>query len=290
MKTAFPRTQWHRLLGRLLEALLSPVGISVETEVTVLADPPRADILLLRRQGKQWSEAQRQRLADGLRDTQADHLLIEFKYRESLNEEALAQLLGYDFFYRQHRKLKRKAVAGFVISSRTPTSDILKQMDYRPTDRPGVFASDHPLLKPLRIILLNQLSPSPHNVPLKCFASRRQEQQKSFAVLQDSGLLESSSTVERLIIGLWRLLMKNAPEIDELTPEYVMQVGQEWIDALLKAMPTDTLLKTLPIEEVMKYYTPAEMLAGLSAKERLEGLSIEELRRYLEQLEKDKRK
>ncbi len=65
MKTDFPRTQWHRLLGRLLEALLSPVGISVETEVTVLADPPRADILLFvgkenngaKRSGNVWRMA-----------------------------------------------------------------------------------------------------------------------------------------------------------------------------------------------------------------------------------------
>jgi hypothetical protein len=40
----FPRTRRHRLLGGLLEALLAPVDISVETEVRVLAEPPRADI------------------------------------------------------------------------------------------------------------------------------------------------------------------------------------------------------------------------------------------------------
>ncbi len=77
--------------------------------------------------------------------------------------------------------------------------------------------------------------------------------------------------------------MKNAPEIDELTPEYVMQVGQEWIDALLKATPTDALLKTMSIEDVIKHYTPAEMLARLSPKERdalLKTMSIEDVMKY----------
>jgi hypothetical protein len=59
----FPRTRWHRLLGGLLEALLAPVDISVETEVRVLADPPRADILLLRREGARARQARRECMA-----------------------------------------------------------------------------------------------------------------------------------------------------------------------------------------------------------------------------------
>ena len=72
-----PPTRWHRLLGALLDAVLSPVGIHVETDIAVTAELPRADILLLRRNQPHWNDAQQQRLADGLRDTDAGHLLIE---------------------------------------------------------------------------------------------------------------------------------------------------------------------------------------------------------------------
>ena len=102
-----PPTRWHRLLGALLDAVLSPVGVSVETDIAVTAEPPRADMLLLRREQPHWNEAQRQRLADGLRDTAASHLLIEFKYTEGLTESAFAQLLSYDYFYRRHRRLAK---------------------------------------------------------------------------------------------------------------------------------------------------------------------------------------
>ncbi len=72
--------QWHRLLGTLLERFLTPVGIDVSTNVEVMSSPPEADILLLRRQGRQWSEEQKARLPDGIRDSDAKHILIEFKY------------------------------------------------------------------------------------------------------------------------------------------------------------------------------------------------------------------
>ncbi len=67
------------------------------------------------------------------------------------------------------------------------------------------------------MILLNELSPEPHNTPLKVFASRRGERERSPAPL------------ERLVFGLWRLLTKNALDIDELTAEYVMRAGHEGI-------------------------------------------------------------
>ena len=286
MALPFPRTRWHRLLGRLLEELFSPVGINVETEVRVLADPPRADILLLRRKGKQWNESQRERLADGLRDTGASHLLLEFKYRESIGNNAFVQLLSYDHHYCRHRRLKRSAVASFLLSARTPKDDLLSPMGYRLGASPGVYETEHPLLAPIRVILLNELAPLPHNAPLKCFAGRRKEQRKSFEVLRNSRLLASSLELERIIYGLWRLMMKNAPEIDELTPEYVMQVGQEWIDAVLDTVPRDELLKHLTLEERLTGLDPEERLAGLDPEERLAGLDEEQIRRYLERLRK----
>ncbi len=39
-----PKTRWHRLLGTLLEKLLSPVGVTVSTEVPIMSNPPQADI------------------------------------------------------------------------------------------------------------------------------------------------------------------------------------------------------------------------------------------------------
>ena len=98
--------------------------------------------------------------------------------------------------------------------------------------------------------------------------------------------------------------MKNAPEIQEITPEYVMQLGQELIDAVLDATPVDEIKKHFSAEEFlasldpkdrmaglapkdrMVGLAPKDRMAGLDLKDRLAGLDPEQIRRYLEQLEK----
>ena len=67
----------HQLLGKVLEIVLTPVDITVESEVQVMSEPPKADLLLLRRNGRRWSEEQRKLLPDGIRDRQARHHLLE---------------------------------------------------------------------------------------------------------------------------------------------------------------------------------------------------------------------
>ncbi len=73
-----------------------------------------------------------------------------------------------------------------------------------------------------------------------------------------------------LVRHLGVILLKNAPEIEELTPEYVMQAGKEFLEAFLEASPP---------EMVLQHYTP---------EQRLAGLDLETIRRYLEGLERKK--
>jgi len=110
----------HQLLGKLLEIVLTPVDITVESELQVMSEPPKADVLLLRRRGKQWSEEQRSLLPDGIRDRQAHHHLLECKFSESLNETALRQALSYDYFYQQTQHLRDAELQTYVVSAKTP--------------------------------------------------------------------------------------------------------------------------------------------------------------------------
>ena len=71
--------KWHHLLGKYLELLLTPVGITVQTDFAVMSAPPRSDILLLRKE-HDWTEEQLERLPDGIRHSRAKEILIEFKY------------------------------------------------------------------------------------------------------------------------------------------------------------------------------------------------------------------
>ena len=42
-------TLWHRLLGKEMELALAPRGVTVLTEVQIGSNPPKVDIVLLRR-------------------------------------------------------------------------------------------------------------------------------------------------------------------------------------------------------------------------------------------------
>ena len=51
------KTHWHRLLAQAVEEPLTAVGIVVQTEIDVTSGSPKADIILLRREGAEWTES-----------------------------------------------------------------------------------------------------------------------------------------------------------------------------------------------------------------------------------------
>ncbi len=90
------KTRWHRILAGMFKELLTPLNITVLPDVRIMTDPPKIDILLIRRETPPWTDEQLMRLPDGIRDTRADHILIEFKFTESVNRNALNQAVAYE--------------------------------------------------------------------------------------------------------------------------------------------------------------------------------------------------
>ena len=119
-------SQPHQIFSGSLQESLTPVEITIHIEVDLLGESPKADILLLRRNGEAWNAAQRARLPDGVRDNAAGHVLVEFKYTESVNPKALAQAIAYDYFYRQGQRLREEQVQTVVLSARTPRKERLE--------------------------------------------------------------------------------------------------------------------------------------------------------------------
>lgn len=175
MSDSNSKTRWHLLLGKLLEYLLPPVGIQVHVEPQVMSDAPKADIILLRRDTEQWTEEQTSRLADGIRDSRAREILLEFKYTESVSYDAVQQGLGYEYFYRKSQRLEPEELECFLLSAKTPQAATLRKLGYKETEQQGVYRADHWLSQKITLISLNDLSDAKHNVWLKCFASKQAE-------------------------------------------------------------------------------------------------------------------
>jgi hypothetical protein len=283
-----PQTLWHRLLGTLLEELLSPVGISVQTEVQVMSEPPRADILLLRREGARWTPAQRERLPDGVQDSRASHVLLEFKYTESINLTAFVQALVYDYLYRQSQQLSDADIQTFVLSARTPRPAVLTKLGYSPTKKAGVYHSDNVLLKEVPLLVLNELSNEPHNAFVKCFASRRTAKGAAFGILEQVKFISRTGRLWTLISGLraYWFGAKGAERMSEqvLTPEIVLEMG-EWVrKTVISHMTIEELLAERDPQEVQQALARgevgepwrSELLSGFTVEERLAGLDPEE--------------
>ncbi len=90
--------KWHHLLGKFLELLLTPVGITVQTDLAVMNEPPKSDILLMQKEHGAWTGEQLGRLPDGIRHSKAREILIEFKYTESISLIMTRKTLGMTHF------------------------------------------------------------------------------------------------------------------------------------------------------------------------------------------------
>ncbi len=276
-----PQTQWHRLLGKLLEELLTPVGIAVLTGFPIMTNPPEADVLLLRREDQdKWTADQYARLPDGVRHTAASHIILEFKYTESVNLSALQQAIGYDNFYRRSNQLTEQAVQPFLLSSRQPNGRFLETFGYQESKWAGVYYSQNPMLARLPILSLNALSDAEHNAFVKCFASRKSEKRRAFAVLQTEKLLSYSPGIYWFILNLWRHWFKpKKGENDmnvQLSPKDFQEMADMWGDRFLDIAPPEKMLSRLTLEERLAGLEPEERLAGLEPEERLAGLEPEE--------------
>ena len=265
-------TKWHELLGTLLKYLLSPVGIKVSTDFDVMSKSPEVDILLLRRFANKWTAEQLALLPDGIRDCQASDIVLEFKYTESFNEEALQQALGYDFFYKRYNSSpkEKEKVQTFLLSAQKPQLKTLTQFGYERTEHQGVYQSSFELANKIVLLSLNELTNEPHNAFVKCFASRHKEKQKAFKTLKQMGFNSFTDQLQWFLAGLNTLLFSTKGEHMKikLTPEMVMEMGKEWGQVYLSSLPAK------------------ERLAGLTPKDRLAGLTPKQLDELADELNK----
>ena len=305
-ETKKPKTRWHHLLGKMFEELLTPVGIEVYTDFPVMADRPKADILLLRKETPEWTPEQLERLPDGIRDTKADHILIEFKYSESVGLSAFQQAVGYDYFYRDSKDLTTRQVKTFLLNSKTTKKDTLDRFSYSPTDESGVHRSGNPMLEAVPLLTLNDLSKEPHNAYVKCFASRMQEKRAAFRILKGRNISPLSMRLLRLLQGLWKLWFSKGGDFmkQELTPEDVMEMGKMWGDAylsslspedlvkavgtedLVRAVGTEDLVRAVGTEDFVRAVGTKNIVKAIGSEEILKGMSVKEIEAYLRKRKK----
>ena len=284
------KTRWHRLLGKLLEFLLPPVGIQVQIEPQVMSEPPQADIILLRRHTPFWTPEQQARLADGIRDSRASHILIEFKYSESVDHDAIQQTLSYEYFYRKSQQLQVEQIDCFLLSAKTPQAATLNKLCYHQTQS-GIYHSDNWLLNKITLLSLNDLPDTEHNAWLRCFASKRTEKQKAVRHIH----LEEYSDyrLHWLISGFINLFIRQQgldPMNVEMTPEELIAFGKFIKEQGLEKnlWSVEERLEGLNAEQRLQGLEPEIVLQNYDVEQRLKGLKLDEIEAYLQKLKAQK--
>ena len=273
-------TPVHDLLGYILDKLLTPLDVTVKTRVRLMAESPEADILLLRREQPRWTEAQRSLLPDGIRDTRADHILIEFKNTESLNRRVLYQALAYRFIYLETQNIKPERLHTVIVSAKSPVSDFRERFNFSAPHQPGVLQSRNIAFEVLQMLVLNELSDAAHNQYIKCFASRKAVRLGAVRRVLSSGVTNISRALVYIFLGLLNLYgeKKKGDPMQEyqLSPETVQELGRRFESEILASLSVEKRLEGLGAEARLSGLRPEERLVGLKPEERLVGLKPEE--------------
>ena len=293
-KEATEKTLLHRIYNRISELLLPPLGISVSTNLDVMTYPPAADILL-RRDRSYWTDEQLERLPDGIRDSTARHILIEFKATESLSKEALIQAAAYEHFYKNSQKLNDDEIQTFVICAIQPQKANREQYGYKIRVRPGVYQSDNIAYNHITLISLNELPDELHNAWTTCLASKKRKRLKAFQILKSQGFKFISNEFKWFLSDLWQRISTIGDDdmaLNNLSPQEIEEFGKMWGDVLLPTIPLEERLKGLKPEERLMGLKPKERFAGINPtdvmnyfkpEQRLAGMSTKEIEAYLEQ-------
>lgn len=283
--TSQENTNWHRLFERINEEALINVGLSVYCEFHLMSEAPRVDILL-RRAESEWTEEQKARLPDGVRHSSASNILWCFKKSESFNEKSIFQALCYDSTYKRIQRLSHEKVQTVLLVSKTPRRATLAEFDYEGTEHAGVYKSHNRAFRYVLLIVLNQLGDEPHNMFVKCFASRPKERQKALKAFSQFDSATFTTKLRWFMLGLQKEYLESQGDQSIMrTPEEILEIGRQWATQLVRDLPAQEVLSHYKPQERVAGLKPQERVAGLKPQERLAGLSASDIRAYLKQME-----
>jgi hypothetical protein len=237
-------------------------ALNIEVLSNVIKMPTDADILLLRRETAEWTDEQLILLPDGIRDSKARHILIDFK-STPFNKNVFKVALSYDYLYKQAKRLADQEVQTILFSAKKPQTKTLKRFDYSKTQDTGVYRSTMPILDHILLLSLNELSDEPYNAWVKCFASRKKIRKQALKRLKALAS-NVNRDLEYFMLGLSAVLCLNAPEegedmIEPPTPEEVTEMGKMWRDVILDNLTIEDMLARFEAKEVLSHLKPAEI-------------------------------
>jgi hypothetical protein len=279
------RTWWHPLLVRLLDHELAS-AYSVLDEVLVGKLPLRVDILLIRRETGQLSEASRRDLS-ALLPLLNRFTLIEFKGpTDALEPGDVAQLVGCSFLWhsQQTERLLQADVSLIVLapSVNDAARDELRSLGWEVHEHDaGVY----------------RVAGGPFTMWLVETDVMAERDQPILSLVSGVFLNEHRRIIEELgrtgHRSLLNYVLQQVVQFRSLGEEFAMQhkdsehldeVEEDLQTAVLELIPVEKRLQGQAREEFLRGLSPEEVLRRFTAEELAAGLSEEQAARLRELL------
>ncbi len=273
------RTIWHPLLVRLLTVTLGS-AFKVEQEISVGKMPLQVDILLIRREGGELSEADARDLAE-LLPLLHRFSLVEFKApTDALERGDFAHLLGCAYLWhgQQSEPIGHEEISLLVVAPNVnrPLRDDLRLLKCEIHEQqPGIFRVTG---QPFNIwvvetdVMADRVQPILSLVS-RAFLNDRESIIERLAELGEAALARCHYVVQQVQqfrkeedMAMQQALTKTLKEFDE-----------ELVDRMVQELPAERRLRGLTPEERLRGLPPEEVLRVVSPQERLRGLSPEEV-------------
>ncbi|MDJ0840335.1 MAG: hypothetical protein QNK37_27745 [Acidobacteriota bacterium] len=274
---------WHQAFAENLQMVLTPVGIDVMPEVEVISKPPRADLILIRREEPEWTEEQRARLCEGIRDCRAPRVFLEQKHTESVNSRVIRRAIANDVHLKDSLGLEEGDLASYIVTSKTPDSYTLRDHGYQLTDKPGVYRSNQQSASYVDMIILNELENTPYNVAFKLFASRMKEQYAVLQLLNSGEIPWAEESWYWFAKGICKVSLEAEESImQKVSQEFLREIGRSFTSLGVMDLVTDHLKESNEltnllannetfIQAFVRQMTPEQKTAFLQMLSREQG-------------------
>lgn len=230
--------------------------VLLRLEDLVRAVQPKIDLLIRCNSPEGWNTEQRRRLPDGLRRTNATHILLNFAESQVNEESPFKHLLACGWLYQESHHLKYQDVLLVVVFTREPDRNLLSEFGFVATKLPGIYRSSLPLIKNQKVMVLSELSNAPYNALFKCFARNQKSRQEAYQTVLRYKRPYFTPSVRAVIA-----------QIAALTEQEVDQYNEELHGALLASLSGPSrIVDQEPFADLSSIEILKEMEAYLQAQ------------------------
>ena len=236
-----PPLKWHDFLTLILTDFFSGSPYDVESEVDLSSQKQFLDNVVIHQREGPFLRP----LPDGMTEL-ADYNLISFKsHQDTFEEWTLEELLAHYVAYRKLKSpshqhlLPKEQFKLFGLSARFPT-EMAKRVQLQPV-QPGVYDRIGDL-KPIRLIVLNELPMEQHNAMLQLLSAK--ENQLRYACQEYRQYNKDSSSLIQQLVDLYQ---QEGAKMTITMAELKKQVRAEFLESLTPEETID-ITKKAPVD------------------------------------------